>query len=76
MVVQLTPVLCPPHYWLIERTASHYQQWTCRRCAAAESHEDRPVASWGNRAKKPVAAASETTIDSRERPGWTTGSVI
>ena len=60
MAVPLTPVLCPPHYWLIERTGFLSQQWTCHRCAAVESHEDRPTPSWGSRSKKPVTADPPT----------------
>jgi hypothetical protein len=44
--VSVTPVLCPPHHWLIEgsTTLSGHQSWTCYRCGLVRPHEelDRP----------------------------------
>jgi hypothetical protein len=37
-----TPMICPPHHWLIEGSGGAAQQWTCRRCGAVEAHEDPP----------------------------------
>jgi hypothetical protein len=36
----LSVVPCPPHHWLIERTASRIQHWTCQRCGTQQDHDD------------------------------------
>jgi hypothetical protein len=35
-----TSVLCPPHYWLIEKSSFRTQHWLCQRCGVVKDLED------------------------------------